>query len=51
MHLILAVILMGIPVIALCIFGLPMIAKEAAESNSEFAYVLYGIVIFNELIH
>ena len=40
-----AVILIGIPVLALCIFGLPMIAKEAAESNLDFAYVLYGILI------
>jgi hypothetical protein len=40
-----AVFLIGTPVLALCIFGLPMLAKEAAESNSEFAYVLYGIVI------
>ncbi|SDQ93214.1 DUF2975 domain-containing protein [Virgibacillus salinus] len=40
-----AVILIGLPILALCIFGLPIIAKEAAESNSEFAYVLYGILI------
>ena len=40
-----AVILLGIPILALCIFGLPILAKDAAESNSEFAYVLYGIVI------
>lgn len=40
-----AVILIGIPILALCIFGLPILAKEAAESNSEFAYVLYGILI------
>ncbi|WP_399629811.1 DUF2975 domain-containing protein [Sporosarcina sp. SG10008] len=40
-----AVILLGIPIVALCIFGLPLLAKEAAESNSEFSYVLYGIVI------
>jgi hypothetical protein len=40
-----AVFLIGTPVLALCIFGLPMIAKEAAESNSEFVYVLYGILI------
>ena len=39
-----AVILLGIPILALCIFGLPMLAKEAAESNSEFAYVLFAIV-------
>jgi len=41
----LAVIFLGIPILALCIFVLPILAKDAAESNSEFAYVLYGIVI------
>ncbi|CAM3105921.1 DUF2975 domain-containing protein [Filibacter tadaridae] len=40
-----AVFLIGTPVLALCIFGLPMLAKEAAESNSVFVYVLYGILI------
>ena len=40
-----AVIFLGIPILALCIFGLPILAKDSAESNSEFAYVLYGIVI------
>ncbi|MFS0593845.1 DUF2975 domain-containing protein [Cytobacillus horneckiae] len=40
-----AVLLIGAPVLAICIFGLPMIAKGAAESNSEFAYALYGILI------
>ena len=40
-----AVVLLGIPILALCIFVLPILAKDAAESNSEFAYVLYGIVI------
>jgi hypothetical protein len=40
-----AVFLIGAPVLALCIFGLPILAKEAVESNSEFAYILYGIVI------
>ncbi|WP_199426892.1 DUF2975 domain-containing protein [Thermaerobacillus caldiproteolyticus] len=40
-----AVFIIGTPVLALCIFGLPMLAKEAAESNSEFAYVLYGFLI------
>ncbi|WP_048602136.1 DUF2975 domain-containing protein [Rubeoparvulum massiliense] len=41
----LAVILIGTPVLALCIFGLPILAKEAVESSSNFAFVLYGIVI------
>ncbi|MEK3980341.1 DUF2975 domain-containing protein [Psychrobacillus sp. FSL K6-2836] len=40
-----AVFLIGTPVLAICIFGLPLLAKEAAESNSEFTYVLYGILI------
>ncbi|MFB4168188.1 DUF2975 domain-containing protein [Virgibacillus sp. JSM 102003] len=40
----LAVILIGVPILGLCIFGLPILAREAAES-SEFAYVLYGILI------
>ncbi|KJS23600.1 MAG: membrane protein [Clostridiaceae bacterium BRH_c20a] len=41
----LAVFLIGTPVLALCIFGLPWIAKDAAESGSELAYFLYGILI------
>ncbi|KRG13725.1 DUF2975 domain-containing protein [Lederbergia galactosidilytica] len=40
-----AVFLIGTPILALCIFGLPMIAIEATESQSEFAYILYGILI------
>ncbi|MFZ3579638.1 DUF2975 domain-containing protein [Virgibacillus sp. DJP39] len=40
-----ALFLIGAPILALCIFGLPILGKEAAESNSEFAYVLYGILI------
>ncbi|WP_061568444.1 DUF2975 domain-containing protein [Caldibacillus debilis] len=39
-----ALIMIGTPVLALCIFGLPMLAKEAAESNSESAYVLNGFL-------
>lgn len=35
----------GILVFALCIFGLPWIAKDAAESSLKMAYVLYGILI------
>lgn len=41
----LAVILMGLPILALCIFGLPLIAKDAAEGSTQMAYVLYGILI------
>lgn len=40
-----AVLMIGTPVLALCIFGLPVLAKEATESNSEFAYVLYGFIV------
>lgn len=39
-----AVILIGIPILALCIFVLPPIAKDAAESSLRMAYVLYGIL-------
>lgn len=42
-----AVIFMGIPVLALCIFLLPQIvneANDAAEKGSDLAYVVYGIV-------
>lgn len=42
-----AVIFMGIPVLALCIFLLPQIVNEAnkaAEKGSDLAYVVYGIV-------
>ena len=43
-----AVILIGIPVLALCIFLLPQIANEAneaAEKGSDLAYVVYGILM------
>ncbi|WP_164669745.1 DUF2975 domain-containing protein [Virgibacillus doumboii] len=43
-----AVILIGIPVLALCIFLLPQIAFEAFEQvgkGSELAYVVFGILI------
>ena len=44
----LAVILMGIPVLAMCIFLLPQIAgeaNEAIEKGSELAYVVYGLLM------
>ena len=41
----LSVFFIGIPVLALCIFVLPLIAKDAAESSRKMAYVLYGILI------
>ncbi|MBS4538961.1 DUF2975 domain-containing protein [Clostridium sp. D2Q-11] len=39
-----AVILIGVPILALCIFVLPWIAKDAAESSIKMAYILYGIL-------
>ncbi|MFC0558421.1 DUF2975 domain-containing protein [Halalkalibacter alkalisediminis] len=43
-----AVIFIGIPVLALCLFLLPQIANEAneaAERGSHLAYVVYGILM------
>ena len=43
-----AVILLGIPVLALCLFGLPQIANEANEAaarGSDLAFVVYGILM------
>ncbi|MFC4559728.1 DUF2975 domain-containing protein [Virgibacillus kekensis] len=43
----LAVIFIGLPVLALCIFLLPQIATEAfthAQEGSELAYVVFGIL-------
>src|SRR5690554_5533857 len=40
-----AVVIIGIPVLVLCVFLLPAIAKSAAEGSSEMAYVLYGILL------
>ena len=39
-----AVFIIGTPVLALCIFGLPWLAKDTAESGSELAYLVYGIL-------
>ncbi|PRX17828.1 Protein of unknown function (DUF2975) [Orenia metallireducens] len=39
-----AVILIGILILAFCIFGLPWVAKDAAKSSSKMAYILYGIL-------
>ncbi|WP_026314520.1 DUF2975 domain-containing protein [Heyndrickxia acidiproducens] len=44
----LAVILMGVPVLALCLFWLPQIANEAheaADRGSDLAFVVYGILM------
>ncbi|QUG41817.1 DUF2975 domain-containing protein [Psychrobacillus sp. INOP01] len=43
-----AVILIGIPVLAMCLFLLPQIANEAneaAERGSDLAFVVYGILM------
>ncbi|TCN20456.1 DUF2975 domain-containing protein [Mesobacillus foraminis] len=43
-----AVIFIGIPVLALCLFLLPQIANEAneaAQRGSDVAYVVYGILM------
>lgn len=40
-----AVILIGIPILALCIFGLPWIAQEITESNSGFPSLLYPVFL------
>ncbi|WP_050182123.1 DUF2975 domain-containing protein [Domibacillus robiginosus] len=43
-----AVILIGIPVLALCLFLLPQIANEAneaAERGADVAFVVYGILM------
>ncbi|MBM7662557.1 putative RDD family membrane protein YckC [Bacillus mesophilus] len=43
-----AVIFIGIPVLALCLFLLPQIAgeaNEAAERGSDLAFVVYGILM------
>ena len=39
-----AIMIIAIPVIALCIFGLPLIAKEAAQNNGKTAYIIYSIL-------
>jgi hypothetical protein len=44
----LAVILMGIPVLVMCLFLLPQIAGEAnvaIEKGSDLAYVVYGLLM------
>ncbi|MFC0469099.1 DUF2975 domain-containing protein [Halalkalibacter kiskunsagensis] len=43
-----AVIFIGIPVLAMCLFLLPQIANEASEAverGSDLAYVVYGILL------
>lgn len=40
-----AVILIGIPIIALCIFVLPWLANEVAESHQELVYFIYPVII------
>ena len=40
-----AVFLIGTPVLALCLLGMPLVAKDAAESGPEWAYLIFGILI------
>lgn len=40
-----ALFLIGAPVLALCLFGLPLLAKNLAESGSESVYYFYGMLI------
>ena len=40
-----AVVMLGIPVAALCLLLLPFIARDAAQSSIRMAYVIYGILI------
>lgn len=40
-----AVIMLGIPVVALSVLLLPWIARDAAQSSIRMAYVIYGILI------
>lgn len=40
-----AVVMLGIPVAALCLLLLPFIARDAAQSSMRMAYVIYGILI------
>lgn len=39
-----AVILISIPVLALCFIGFPLMLKDAAENNNEFVNYVYSIV-------
>ncbi|HHX61578.1 MAG TPA: DUF2975 domain-containing protein [Epulopiscium sp.] len=39
-----AIMIIAIPIIALCLFGLPLIAKEAGRGSVKMAYVMYGIL-------
>jgi hypothetical protein len=40
-----AVFLIGAPILALCVFGLPSLAMNAAEGGPKWAYGLYGILV------
>jgi hypothetical protein len=41
----LAIFILGIAVLALCIFGLPVIAREVAEFIPEYAYLKYPYLL------
>ncbi|MCA1065750.1 DUF2975 domain-containing protein [Rossellomorea sp. AcN35-11] len=40
-----ALFLIGAPIAALCVIGLPLLAMDAAENGWEYRYVVYGILI------
>jgi hypothetical protein len=40
-----AVFLIGAPILALCVFGLPSLAMHAPEGGPKWAYGLYGILV------
>lgn len=39
-----AVVLIGVPILALCVIVLPWILRDASTSSPQMAYVLYGIL-------
>lgn len=39
-----AIMIIAIPVITLCIFTLPLIAKDAAQNNGKTTYMIYSIL-------
>ncbi|TVY06841.1 DUF2975 domain-containing protein [Paenibacillus cremeus] len=40
----LAVLLIGLPVLVMCVLGLPMIAKDAADNHYALAHLLYPVL-------
>ncbi|MBM7553099.1 DUF2975 domain-containing protein [Thalassobacillus pellis] len=41
----LAVFLLGVPILALCIFGLPSLARDVAEGDPPYDYAIYIIIV------